>query len=56
MHSCLKLCFDLKEKDQENTLDYYRAKIYENLAYIYVDIYFYKTPKMYLDKAKQIYD
>jgi hypothetical protein len=51
MQSCLKLCFDFKDKDPENTLDFYRAKIHENLAYIYVDIYFYKTPKMHIDKA-----
>ena len=35
-------------------LDYYNAKLNENLALIYSDVYFYKTSKGHMEKAAQI--
>jgi len=56
MINALKICLEWKEKDPKNYvhLDFYRAKLYENMCYIYSDLYFYQTAKTYINNAKEI--
>ena len=58
LSTALKIAYDVGEKDKENSqkLDFYRCKIYENMAYIYSEQFFYQTAKSYMTRSQEIHD
>ncbi len=47
MKDTLKACYDWGQADPEKSylLDGYRCKIYENLAFIYIETFYYQAAK-----------
>lgn len=52
----MRFCFDREEKEGSEGLDYYRAKLNEGLALVFVEQYFFKSGKEYMLKAQAIHE